>query len=59
MQSEYQSLMESAKTLEKAKRELTVEEGAYVSPAWRMLYHAQAHVTKLAEEVLRKEEVRA
>ena len=51
--SEYEVLIEAAKTLEKAKRELTREEGCYISPAYRMVHHAQNYINDIAESVLR------
>jgi len=43
----YYALIEACQTIKQAKLELTGEEGSYVSPAWRMLHHAQLHLEKL------------
>lgn len=53
--SEYALLVESAKIIKNAMRELDKEEGTYISPAWVMLHHAEQHITKLAEKEFREE----
>jgi hypothetical protein len=59
MIQEYKSLVEAARDLEAIKAELSREDGTYTSPAWRMVYHAQEHITKLATECLHGCDVRS
>lgn len=54
MKTEYEVLIEAAVTLELCKIQLNREEGAYISPAWRMVHHAQSYITSLADTVLRQ-----
>lgn len=52
---EYTALIETGKTLQNSMLQLTREEGMFVTPAWKMLHHAQSHISKLAEQSLRAE----
>lgn len=54
MKSEYEGLIEAALDIQGCMDKLNRAEGNYASPAWKMLYHAQKHVSTLAEEVLRQ-----
>jgi hypothetical protein len=59
MKNEYEALLQAAQTLQIARESLTKDEGSWVSPAWKMVKHAQDHVLKLADNVFRSEEVRS
>lgn len=52
--SEYQALTAAGRTLSAIKCEIANEDGAYTSAAWKMLYHAEQYVTKLADQELRQ-----
>ena len=55
MKTEYEALMEAALELESRKLELSRADGSYTSPAWVLVHHAQAYITKLADGLLRWE----
>ena len=60
MKTEYDGLIEAAKVICAARLEVKAQDGTvYVSPAWKMLSHAEDYLLKLANDVFRAEEVRS
>ena len=54
--SEYMSLVEAQRTIGRARTAVSREDETIISPAWRMLDHAQEYVRRIAEAVLRAPE---
>ena len=54
MKSEYDSLVESAKTLAEIQRQISNEDGPLViSPGWKIVHNAKNHILVLAEKLIR------
>ena len=48
--SDYEAYVEAGKVLANTAAEISKSDGAFISPAWSMVYHAKKHVAALAQE---------
>jgi hypothetical protein len=57
MQREYEALLDAAQALQTAREAITKQElnKSFLSPAWRIVKHAQDHVLALADRAVRIE----